>query len=254
MSIRLACNVGSYGPYRNIAFEHLASIGCRNVEFHLPADDQLDALEADLEKHGLTATTVMSDFPIHDEGILSSFHRSIHAANRFGAGVIFVSAHSKEVPLDVIYDRLRKLGDEAADHGVKIGIETHPDLADNGRVARQTMEAVNHPAVGINFDTANVLFYADGPSDTIEELKKVLPWVVSVHLKDYSGTGPKQWAVPTLGKGHIDFPAVFRLLEAQGFDGPATLEIEGVEGETLTEAQMKERVADSVRAAQTAMG
>ena len=81
----------------------------------------------------------------------------------------------------------------------------------------------------------------------------MLPWVVSVHLKDYSGTGPKQWAFPTLGKGHVNFREVFRLLEGRGFDGPATLEIEGVEGETLTESQMKERVEESVRHARLTM-
>ena len=47
--------------------------------------------------------------------------------------------------------------------------------------------------------------------------------------------------------------AVFRLLEEQGFDGPATLEIEGVEGEKLTEEEMQERVAESVRVARAAM-
>jgi sugar phosphate isomerase/epimerase len=152
-----------------------------------------------------------------------------------------------------LFPGLRPGGAAAAPHGCKIAIETHPNLADNGRVARQTMEAVNHPNVGINFDTANVLYYADGPSNTTEELKKVLPWVVSVHLKDYSGTGPKQWAFPTLGQGHINFKEVFQLLESQGFDGPCTLEIEGVQGETLTEEQMQERVAESVRVALAAM-
>ena len=255
MSFRLACNVGSYGSFRSIAFEHLESLGVRHVELPMPSDEQINAVEADLEKHRLTATSLMAmDGKISSEDVVKQFHRSLHIANRFGAGILFVSFHTDGVAPATIYDRLRRLGDEAGSHGVKIAIETHPDLADNGRVARQTMEAVNHPAIGINFDTANVLYYADGPSNTIEELKKVLPWVVSVHLKDYSGDAPRQWAFPTLGKGHIDFREVFKLLGSRGFDGPSALEIEGVEGETLTEDGMKERVAESVRVAREAMG
>lgn len=257
MSFRLACNIGSYGSYQKNAFDHLQSIGVRNVEVGLPASNEdADRLEKELERYGLTATSLMLSmpYPVVEENVLTRFHEAVHIANRLGTGILFMSTHTGDAPLETVYERLRTLGDEAADHGVKIGIETHPNLADNGRVARQTMEGVHHPAVGINFDTANVLYYADGPSDTIEELKKVLPWVVSVHLKDYSGTGPKQWAFPTLGKGNINFKEVFRLLESQGFDGPCTLEIEGVEGETLTEEQMQQRVEESVCVAQAAMG
>ncbi len=253
MAIRLACNPASYGPYADAAFPHLQALGVRYVELPMPAPDRLNALEEDLERYGLTVTSLMADCPITEEEVAHRFHRPLHVANRLGTGILFVSVHSHGTPLDTVYRRLREIGDVAADHGVKIALETHPDLANNGRVARQTMEAVNHPSVGINFDTANVLYYADGPSDTLEELKLVLPWVVSVHLKDYSGTGPQQWAFPTLGQGSIDFPAAMRLLESRDFDGPATLEIEGVEGESLTQAETEERVAESVRVARAAM-
>ena len=253
MAFRLACNTASYGSYQENAFAHLQSLGVRHVEVPVPSRDQADALEAALEKHRLTATSLMADCPLQAEDVAERLHAALHVANRLGTGILFASVNSKGIGLETAYERLRQLGAAAAEHGVKIGVETHPDLADNGRVARQTMEAVNHPGVGINFDTANVLYYADGPSNTLEELEKVLPWVVSVHIKDYSGDGPQQWAFPTLGQGHIDFPAVFRMLEKQGFDGPVTLEIEGVQGEELSEAQMHERVAESVRVARAAM-
>jgi sugar phosphate isomerase/epimerase len=206
-----------------------------------------------LERHRLTASTLMADCSLQAEDVAAQLHRTLHVANRLGTEILFASVNSKGITKEIAYERLRALGDEAASHGVKIAVETHPDLADNGRVARETMEAVNHPAVGINFDTANVLYYADGPTDTLQELEKVLPWVISVHLKDYSGTGPQQWAFPTLGQGHVDFKGVFALLEKQGFSGPVTLEIEGVQGEELSEAQMQERVAESVRYARSVL-
>lgn len=253
MSYRLACNIGSYGSYRENAFAHLESLGVRHVEVPVPSREQADALEAALEQHRLTPSSLMADCSLQAPDVVKQFHRPLHVANHFGTGILFVSVNSEGIDKETAYERLRQLGDEAAEHGVKIAVETHPDLADNGRVARETMEAVNHPAVGINFDTANVLYYADGPTDTIQELQKVLPWVISVHLKDYSGDAPRQWAFPTLGKGHVDFDEVFRLLNKQGFEGPVTLEIEGVQGEELSEEQMQERVAESVRYARSVL-
>ncbi|MBW3625914.1 MAG: sugar phosphate isomerase/epimerase [Armatimonadetes bacterium] len=253
MSYRLACNIASYGSYRENAFAHLQSLGVRYVEVPIPPKDQVNALEEALEQHNLTASTLMADCPLQEEDVAEKFHHALHVANRFGVGILFVSVNSKGITKEIAYERLRQVGDAAADHGVRIAVETHPDLANNGRVSKETMEAVDHPAVGINFDTANVLYYADGPTDTIEELKKTLPWVISVHLKDYSGTGPEQWAFPTLGQGHVNFREVFRLLEGRGYDGPVTLEIEGVQGEELSEEQMQERVAESVRYARSVL-
>src|SRR5438105_1325844 len=102
----------------------------------MPPPEGVAALEAELENHHLTATTLMASCRLASEDAVERFHGALHTANRLGTGIIFVSVKSEGTPLDVIYGRLKRLGDEAADHGVKIAIETHPDLADNGRVAR----------------------------------------------------------------------------------------------------------------------
>ena len=49
-----------------------------------------------------------------------------------------------------------------------------------------------------------------------------------------------------LGEGIVDFPAVFRLLNERGFQGPFTMELEGIGGENLSEEQQQQRVAASV--------
>jgi inosose dehydratase len=135
------------------------------------------------------------------------------------------------------------MGDIAAQLGVKVAMETHPDLITNGDVASQTMRAIAHPNVGINFDTANIYYYNEG-TDSVTELRKVLDHVFSVHLKDTNGK-PRTWYFPTLGQGVVDFPAIFQLLLDRGFRGPFTMELEGIEGENLTEEQQLQRVAQS---------
>jgi sugar phosphate isomerase/epimerase len=49
-----------------------------------------------------------------------------------------------------------------------------------------------------------------------------------------------------LGKGVADFPSVLRLLERQGFQGPLTIEVEGVQGVEMDESQTKSYIAQSV--------
>jgi hypothetical protein len=44
----------------------------------------------------------------------------------------------------------------------------------------------------------------------------------------------------------VDFAGVFGVLGERGFTGPYTMELEGVQGETLDEEAAKARVAGSV--------
>ena len=132
----------------------------------------------------------------------------------------------------------------AARQGVTLALETHPDLITNAQVARQTMEGVDHAHVRVNFDTANVYFYNHGV-DAVEELRRMLPFVASVHLKDTDG-GFRSWHFPALGRGIVNFRGVFELLDQAGFTGPCTLEIEGIEGEEKTERLVCDRIAESI--------
>ncbi|NQT87600.1 sugar phosphate isomerase/epimerase, partial [bacterium] len=140
-------------------------------------------------------------------------------------------------PLETAYERLRRIGDIAAKHGVKIGMETHPDLCENGAKAAATMTAIGHPSIGVNYDTANVYYYNHGV-DTVGEAAKAAPHTVSVHLKDTLG-GYEDASFPRFGEGVVDFGKVFEVFNAEGFTGPFTIELEGklTQGETDDENQ-----------------
>jgi sugar phosphate isomerase/epimerase len=136
------------------------------------------------------------------------------------------------------------MGDVAAGLGVTIVIETHPPLLTNGDLGRQTMEAINHPHVRINFDTANIYFYNENMT-AVSELAKVIDYVASVHLKDTPG-GYQEWNFPVLGTGVVDFPEIFKMLDDRGFAGPFTMELEGTQGVDFDEAGQLRYIADSV--------
>jgi sugar phosphate isomerase/epimerase len=240
----LSCNLGSYGKYREHALEHLASIGVKHVEVRVPNRDGVAELQDQLGEHGLSATTVMAPCPLDREDLPEQLGIACETAAALGAKIVFVSAKAGEVPLDTVYARLRAAGDAAAAHGVTLAMETHPDLCDNGAKMVATMAAVDHPNVGVNFDTANIYYYNEG-IDGLAELRTAIETIVAVHLKDTSG-GFKTWYFPTLGEGVVDYPGAFAALNARGFHGPFTMELEGIQGESLTQAETFGRVADSV--------
>jgi len=240
----LSCNIGSYGKYRDGAYEHLAKIGVKRVEIGAPALADVEKVRAELERYGLSATTVSAGCNVADENVAQSFVAAVDSADAMGAKVIFTSVHAGELDKAIVYDRLRKVGDVAAKKGITVAMETHPDLIHNGDIALETMKGVNHPNIRVNFDTGNIYFYNEGLT-AVSEVKKIAKYVAGVHLKDTDGK-PRSWCFPTFGKGVVDFAEVFKILNGIGFYGPFTMEIEGVHGEELTREEAQRRVTESV--------
>ncbi|AEY00473.1 xylose isomerase-like TIM barrel [Oceanimonas sp. GK1] len=72
----------------------------------------------------------------------------------------------------------------AADHGLRLLVETHPGtLADGGESILRLLEEVNHPAFGLNFDTLHVW---EGGDDPLTLLAQTRPHVDYFHLKNVS--------------------------------------------------------------------
>ena len=155
----IACNLGSYRQFRDGAYAHLAEIGLTNVEIGVPAPDAVDALCAELNAHGLTATSLLGSCDVQSETVVSDFQTTLDIADKMGVKIIFASVHAGETDINAVHDRLRAIGENAAPAGIKVCLETHPDMAHNGDIALETMQAVNHPNICINFDTGNVYYY-----------------------------------------------------------------------------------------------
>jgi len=222
----LSYRIGS--PKRpQLALDRVKAIGIPCVEIDLgPDEDAAEAKEL-LAQHGLRAATLTAPCPLGKPELFDLFENYCAKAATLGCSGLFTSVHAGELPLDQAYQRLRGIGDIAAKHGIKVGMETHPDLCENGSKGAASMAAVNHPSVGINYDTANVYYYNQG-IDTVEEVKKEARYVVSVHLKDTMG-GFHDGTFPEFGKGVVDFAGVFNVLNGVGFAGPFTMELESAD-------------------------
>ena len=240
----IACRPESYGKYQDRAFEDMCVLGIRNVEIPAPPLDQVGAVAAKLREYGLTATSVTCVAKAQDPEFLSKVAGVVDSAAALFAPVIFTSQKAGDMDRKQVYGLLRQAGEIAADKNVTFVLETHPDLCENGSNALATMEAVRHPHVRINFDPANVHYYNERVN-AVDEIRKILPYVRSMHLKDTNG-GFQAHHFPAIGDGVVDWQALVALLNDRGIYGPFTLEMEGIAGEDLTFEETSARIKRSL--------
>jgi sugar phosphate isomerase/epimerase len=152
------------------------------------------------------------------------------AVNRTRAlGLTALCLHAGFIPepheLDrkAFLDTLRKVADIAAEQGVQIGFETGQETAD---LLRLTLQELNRPNLGVNFDPANMLLYDKG--DPLRAVETLAPYIRSVHVKDANRpTTPGNWGeeVP-LGRGQVNIRAFVQTLQKVGYRGPLCIERE----------------------------
>lgn len=129
---------------------------------------------------------------------------------------------SRDVPDDArraLTGRLRELCAIAADHGLRLIVETHPNtLADSLVSTLRLIDEVGHPALGINFD---VLHVWEGGDDPLAAHAALRPHIAHYHLKNvrsradlavfapanvYAAAGRRDGMTP-LFDGELDYTA-----------------------------------------------
>jgi sugar phosphate isomerase/epimerase len=240
----LAVRMSSYGKYEEAAWKHLSDIGVHYVFLKIPASDQVEAIMKRLKESNLTPLVIRGDTDLSRENSVDELAGQLAICEKMGVKYMFLSPKHGDASKEVACERLRRAGDVAKLHGVTITLETHRDLGTNADVHIETMKAINHPNVRVNFDTGNISFYNKG-GDAAAELKKVIDYVGTMELKDHN-LEYEGWDFPTLGTGKVNFPEVLKTLDSHGYKGPVTIEFEGVKGVELTEEQTKKAIADSV--------
>ena len=241
--LRLACRLANYGAYQDIALEHVRDMGLKYVFMSIPKPEEVDDVLAQMEAYGLEVLVVRGDTNLSQESSVAELAEQAATCARLGVRYMFLSPKRHDAPKEIVYERLRQAGDAAAEHDVTIVLETHPDLGTNAAVHLETMRAINHPNVRVNFDTGNITFYNEG-MDPVTELEKCIEYVAAVEVKDHNAE-LESWFFPALGEGVIDFPAFFKVLRDHGYSGPVTLEVEGIKGVEWTEEIKRKVMEDS---------
>ncbi|MDW8290730.1 MAG: sugar phosphate isomerase/epimerase, partial [Armatimonadota bacterium] len=77
-------------------------------------------------------------------------------------------------------------------------------------VLRQFIEDIGSPALKVNFDPANLLWYG-----VLEGVRELAPYIVHTHAKDLHPETKK----PTVGQGAVPWDEYIASLKSIGYDG-----------------------------------
>jgi sugar phosphate isomerase/epimerase len=241
----LACRVANYYKYQDEAFEHMARCGFKYVFMNIVAPEDIEKTQKKLDKYDLTVAVFRGDTDLSRDTSLAELEEQLQTCKEMGVKYMFLSPKHKTISKEVAIAKLKKLGPIAAKYGVIVGLETHPDLGTNGQVHLETMKAINHPNIRVNFDSANITYY--NQDTTAEaELEKCIDYVGTFEFKDHSCKF-KDWDFPALGKGKVAIKKIMKMLSDHGYEGPITLEIEGREHDTRTKGQVFDDIEESYR-------
>lgn len=128
------------------------------------------------------------------------------------------AAHAKR-----LRQRLTELADEAARRGLMLLMETGQETAAS---LRELLEELNHPALGVNFDPANMILYGKG--DPVAAVRTLGRWIKHVHIKDaLHAKQPGTWGTEVpWGDGAVGAAALLNALQEIGFAGTLAIERE----------------------------
>jgi len=124
---------------------------------------------------------------------------------------------------DKLLDRTNLLASKAAKKNVTLLMETGQETADE---LRQFLQELNHSALAVNFDPANMILYDKG--DPIEALKTLAPWIKHIHIKDGIRTqAPGTWGLEVpWGDGQVNADEFLNTLKQINYTGALAIERE----------------------------
>jgi L-ribulose-5-phosphate 3-epimerase len=234
----LAGHTNSYHTYSlDEALEGIAEAGFKYVELsavrgwteHVPleaTDAQIAEIQAKLDRLGLKASALSGHSDLTTaEGVVDG-KKAVDLCTKLGLSIMNTAIgghYSEDEDKTSFMGYIHDLADYAAERGVTLSLEVHGDIMASGQISIPLIKEINRANVKINYDTANCVFY--GGVEAVDDLRPVVPYLAHVHLKD-TGGGKRDWNFPAVGEGRLDFGAILRLLEGEGYAGPFSVEIE----------------------------
>lgn len=204
-----------------LRFPHLTVAEVAAVEEAVAGGMQVTAVSPGLFKGHVAAARRLRD------EVDRQLHLSIELAQRVQAPVVilFGFAHDgKPNPANRVHvlRAFEQAGDAAHAAGLQIAIENEPNFwidRPGGTVA--LLDELDHPAVQVNWDPANQ--HWGGLTPTLEDVKKLKPYLLNVHVKDYTPDDPKvPWRA--VGEGTTPWDEILAWLTTETDLAHVTLE------------------------------
>lgn len=236
----VAAHTNSYHGFRlEEALRGISAAGFKYVELsavrgwteHVMPDmsrEEKTRVKALLDNYGLKPIALSGHCNLQEEARLLDFERNIELAAEFGCKYIISStgeAHfggDETFTDEALVANIKKLIPDLEKHGLTLALEIHGQY-DTGERMLGLIRKAGSPLVGINYDTANVLYY--GGKSPLEDIRTCAPYVRYVHLKDKIGS-QNIWNFPGVGNGELPLAELMEYMDGQGYQGPFSVEIE----------------------------
>lgn len=200
-----------------------------------------------LDRNGLIPLAMSGHTNLMDSARIGDFVDNIRLAHFFGCEYIVSSvgeAHIEDKAVasnEAVAEHIRALAPYLEKYDMKLVLEVHGDHG-TGAILSDIVRLVGSKRVLINYDTANAIFYGD--VDPVKDIQSCIADIGYMHLKD-KAAGRQDWDFPALGKGYVDFPAIFKAMDQADDLCPYSIEIEFTQAGPKDLAEIDRAVMDS---------
>jgi sugar phosphate isomerase/epimerase len=143
-----------------------------------------------------------------------------------------------EQTFNTIVPACQEIADYAAERGIETSVENHGFCINNSERVRRLIHLVDRPNFGTTLDIGNFLCVDDSP---VAAVTQNVRYASVVHLKDFyvRDAEPGRGWLKTLagnyirgailGYGDLEIPRILSIIKESGYDGPMSIEFEGLE-------------------------
>jgi inosose dehydratase len=236
------------------ALRDVAAAGYSGVELFdgnvVEYEERPEELERLLTETGLQLVGVYSGanfvFPDILEEEFWRIEKAAALAARFGAEHLVVGGGAQrargtaEEDYARLAEGLERVVALAEEHGLTASY--HPHLSTIVEGPEQIEKALSRSRINFCPDTAHL---AAAGGDPVELIRRYADRIVYVHLKDFTS---EPFAFLPLGRGELEFGAMLDALEASGYDGWITVELDEFDGAPVEAARESRQYLDSLLA------
>ena len=246
--VRAGCSAITWSDNAKAAIEDISAAGFAGVQLRAPTMEQIPdphALRDLLAENKLTFVALSSGNASLDPAMrrsqLETHTKHAHYVHEAGGLYMQILAGSAKPDQKFTAEEFKRqgevfteIGKAAADFGVKLGFHNHMNTV--GQPPEAVDAILNESDPNYLHLELDVAHYLQGSGDPAAAVRKYGHRILFMHFKDVRGpVGSEGYEFVEVGKGRVDFPAVFAALHAVNFRGWGIVELDKVpKGESLS--------------------
>nr|MDO8134068.1 sugar phosphate isomerase/epimerase family protein [Candidatus Njordarchaeum guaymaensis] len=232
---------------------------CHHVMPEQMTEEGFERLSILLEEFGLEPVaisghvTMMDKDPSKERREIELLRKRIELAGRLKTRVVVtrttdpmisdVSAVFSKAEIERFYDNVKGVIDCCRNSNVVLAIENDGGITVTADSALEAMRRIDSEYIRVNYDTASMpIRFGLQPE---EDLRKLLKYVVHVHIKDQRG-GKGAYVFPAIGEGELNFNNILDILRNYGYKGAFSVETGFGKGDRMKSGCEKPEEVDEI--------